>query len=516
MKRLFLILITLTTAFLAAGSAAESERSQLEMLDMYLKQRDSYVRQKEDRLETGRQRLHSASTDIERFHACMALADEFFSYRFDSTQHYLKQAISLSLAMDRPVCAQQAGIRLGYLYTKAGNYMEAYDRLFLQTDTSRLSEELKIEYYTAVYEFSRDVSGNSGMVERIGIPEPAFYRRRLMALVPEESMLALRLHQDQCMEDGRYAQADSLGHQLLSRVPAQSHEAAICYYNLSEIAWREHRPQDQERYLILSAQCDIVNAIKDYASLSVLAQAYIDKDVDRAFHFLRIAQEDAILYNAKLRPWQISQFFMTIEDHYEARQAIINRWRIAVMVLLALLVLLLGAAVNYAARKRRQLSLAHDKLREAGQVKENYITRFLGDLSTHVATLRQEENRYRKLLKQGRSEELLHALSQSSRADDALDGFYQIFDKTFLDLYPGFVEQFNALLRPEARIVLKKEGQLTTELRIFALIRLGIDDSKEIARLLHYSLSTIYNYKVAVKNGALDRDTFEQKVKEIK
>ena len=161
-------------------------------------------------------------------------------------------------------------------------------------------------------------------------------------------------------------------------------------------------------------------------------------------------------------------------------------------------------------------SIAHDKLREAGQIKENYITRFLGDLSAHVATMRQEENRYRKLLKQGRAEDLLHSLSQSSRADDALENFYQIFDKTFLDLYPHFVESFNALLRPEARIELKKEGQLTTELRIFALIRLGIDDSKEIARMLHYSLSTIYNYKVSVKNGALDRDSFEQKVKEIK
>ena len=515
MKKGLLILLSCIAASQAVY-AVESERTQLELLDTYLKQRDVYVRQKEARLETERQHYFHAPLSDVRFHACMALADEFFSYRFDSTQYYLKQAISLARALGRPDFEQQASIRLGYLYTKAGNYMEAYDRLFLQTDTSRLSDPLKIDYFTAVYEFSCDVSGNSGMVERIAIPAPSSYRSRLQALVAPESTLALRLQLDQAMEDGRFARADSLGHLLLSRVPVQSHEAAIYYYNLSEIAWHEHRPADQERYLMLSAQCDIVNAIKDYAALSVLSQAFIDKDVDRAFHFLRIAQEDAILYNAKLRPWQISQFFMTIEDHYEARQAVINRWRIVVMVLLALLVLLLGTAVNYAARKRRQLSIAHDKLREAGQIKENYITRFLGDLSAHVATMRQEENRYRKLLKQGRAEDLLHSLSQSSRADDALENFYQIFDKTFLDLYPHFVESFNALLRPEARIELKKEGQLTTELRIFALIRLGIDDSKEIARMLHYSLSTIYNYKVSVKNGALDRDSFEQKVKEIK
>lgn len=513
MKRLGIILLLLFSAWAAQ---AQSERALLEQLDSYLRERESYVRQKEARLETCRTRYRHCVSGEERYHACMTLADEFFSYRFDSTQSYLKQAISIAETLGNEDLAQAAGIRLGYLYTKAGNYMEAYDRLYIRTDSTKLSPQLQSTYYTALYEFTRDLSGNSGMVEKMALPEPAYYREKVLDLLPRDNDEALRLQLEQYMDQWRYQEADSLGHVLLSRVPVQSHEAAIYYYALSEIAWQEHRQDDQVRYLILSAECDIVNAIKDYASLSVLSQAFIDKDVDRAFHYLRIAQEDAILYNAKLRPWQISQFFMTIEDHYEARQAAVNRVRILAMVMLATLVIMLATAVYYAARQTRKLSVAHEQLREAGQVKEDYITRFLGDISAHVATVRQDENRYRKLLKQGRSEELLHSLSLSSRADDALDSFYQIFDKTFLDLHPDFVEQFNELLRPEARMVLKKPGQLNTELRIFALIRLGIDDSKEIARMLHYSLSTIYNYKVAVKNNALgNRDEFEEKVKEI-
>ena len=111
---------------------------------------------------------------------------------------------------------------------------------------------------------------------------------------------------------------------------------------------------------------------------------------------------------------------------------------------------------------------------------------------------------------------MLRELTTSSRAQESLDQFYRIFDETFLGLYPDFVQQFNALLKPEARMQPKKDGQLNTELRIFALIRLGIDDSKDIASLLHYSLSTIYNYKVAVKNNALgDRENFEKEVKKI-
>ena len=133
-----------------------------------------------------------------------------------------------------------------------------------------------------------------------------------------------------------------------------------------------------------------------------------------------------------------------------------------------------------------------------------------------MGTVQQDENRIRKLLKQGRAAELLQDMTASSRAQEALDNFYRIFDDTFLGLYPDFVEQFNALLRPEGRLYPKKSGQLTTELRIFALIRLGINDSKQIASLLHYSLSTIYNYKVSVKNSALgDREKFEEAVKMI-
>ena len=107
-------------------------------------------------------------------------------------------------------------------------------------------------------------------------------------------------------------------------------------------------------------------------------------------------------------------------------------------------------------------------------------------------------------------------LAISERSEKALQEFYRKFDETFLALYPDFVEQFNALLQEDAHITLRKDERLNTELRIFALIRLGVDDSKRIATILHYSVSTIYNYKVSVKNAALgDRDTFEERVKQL-
>jgi hypothetical protein len=140
---------------------------------------------------------------------------------------------------------------------------------------------------------------------------------------------------------------------------------------------------------------------------------------------------------------------------------------------------------------------------------------FLQGLSEQVALIRSEDNRFRNLLKQGKSDQLFRELAISERSEKAREDFYRKFDETFLALYPDFVEQFNALLQPEARID-PPQGRLTTELRIFALIRLGVDDSKKIATMLDYSVSTIYNYKVTVKNASLgDRDKFEERVKMI-
>ena len=110
-------------------------------------------------------------------------------------------------------------------------------------------------------------------------------------------------------------------------------------------------------------------------------------------------------------------------------------------------------------------------------------------MSGYITFFRTEDNRFRNLLKQGKASEVLKELSISDRSEHAREEFYETFDKTFLGMYPHFVEQFNALLLPESRLDPPK-GRLCTELRIFALIRLGVDDSKQIAAMLDYSVST--------------------------
>ena len=531
-----LVLLALSCRKEASSSAGIPFRT-LDELDGYVAARSVYETRKRDQLDGIRRMVEAATSDRSRYDNLLFAADEFFSYSFDSTQYYLKQCLDLAERMRDRERYNRAAIRLGHLYAKAGSYMEASNRLLYQIDTNTLSETLWEEYLMALYDFSRDLAGNSGMVERPPIQDRDIYRQRLYRLIPKDSENWRELRLDELVLTGQLEAADSLAAVMLATKRPDEHKYAIYAYERSVIAERGGRSREQMEWLIKSAESDIINSVKDYASLTMVAQNLVNADLDRSFRYLRIAQEDAITYNAKLRPWQISQFFLEIEDAYAQRQQL-SRQRIRTSnILLAILaVLLLVAAWFLIVRSRKLVRMQKEvagqnkllaasnstlaelnkELSRADRVKERHIVDFLRRLSHSATVIQADENYARNMLKQGKSEQLLKEISLSTRSDKTLKEFYRDFDATFLQaICPDFVERFNELLREDARFS-PKPGSLTTELRIFALIRLGVDDSREIAEILHYSHSTIYNYKVSVKNAALgDRDRFEEQVKMI-
>ena len=542
MRTKVLVFLSCAAALLSAaacgprGDLDHSTRKLLGELDGYVAARDVYIARKMDQMDALRKLCRTTEDPDHRYDLEMSIAEEYFAFSFDSTQSYLKHCQELALQMKDPDRFNRASIELGHLYAKAGNYLEANSLLYGQIDTSALSEALMTDYLYYLYDFSMDLAGNSGMVERLSIPPAASFRQRLLDRLPKDSDRWRTLLRDRLTEEDRLASADSVAHLLLAGTTPEEHVYAIYAFHLSDIAERDGRPADRMAWLIRSAECDMMNAVRDYASLTMVAQNILSYDVDRSFRYLRIAQEDALAYNAKLRPWQISRFLMEVEDAYSARQSRSRLFSMVAAILLAIMVLTLSVITWFLVTRSRkltrmrallesnnaQLAAANAELNElnkqiskADKVKEEYIVDFLQGLSEQVALLRSEDNRFRNLLKQGKSDQLFKELAISERSERALEEFYRKFDETFLALYPDFVEQFNALLQEEARIVPPK-GRLTTELRIFALIRLGMDDSKKIATMLDYSVSTIYNHKVAIKNAALgDRSKFEEQVKMI-
>ncbi|MBA4317420.1 MAG: transcriptional regulator, partial [Flavobacterium sp.] len=158
----------------------------------------------------------------------------------------------------------------------------------------------------------------------------------------------------------------------------------------------------------------------------------------------------------------------------------------------------------------------YGELSESNHIKEYYIGNFLSICSNYIDKLDIHRKMVKKMIVGKQISELFEKTKSSQLIDDELELFYKNFDSTFLHIYPDFVAQINNLLLPDERIILKKGELLNTELRIFALIRLGISDSATIAKLLRYSVNTIYNYRVKIKNkAAVPRDDFEKLILKI-
>jgi hypothetical protein len=309
-------------------------------------------------------------------------------------------------------------------------------------------------------------------------------------------------------------------------------------YNQALIDYALGRDNFRDWY-VRSAIADIRSATKDNASLASLArQLFLDgENVDRAFKYVKASMDDAIFYNAKLRPWQIAQFMPVIEQSYLQRAEVARRTQWILMGVLLLFALyafvIFRRERRFAAqigakndrieqinsdlqRKNDELQRLNENVLEANAVKEEYIGLLLAMCSDYIEKMLKMQRKISRRLSDGDTKSLEKELSASKLMDAEMRDFYNMFDSAFLRLYPDFIEEFNSLLQDDQRIVPPTGEMLDTELRIFALIRLGIDDSSKIATLLRYSPNTIYNYRAKVKNKAKGpRDEFEDRIRTI-
>ena len=340
---LLLLLVVLACACDRQERLDRSSRTLLEELDRYISMRELYVARKLQQTDALRHLAQSVRDPRMQYETELDLAAEFFSFSFDSTQACLQHCQSLAIfPLKDQECYDLASIRLGHLYTKSGNYMEAYDLLCRQLDAASLSENLKVEYLTALYDFSVDMMGNSGMVDRLAIPDLDSIRTQLLASLPRDSQQWQKLKRDDLLACGQVASADSISRLLIAGIKPDERAYAIEAFHQSIIAERMGNSLERLAWLVRSAECDIVNAVKDYASLTMVAELIMAADVDHSFQYLRIAQEDALFYNARLRPWQISGSMMRVQDAYSARQDVFRKTADVANILFALLTLALS------------------------------------------------------------------------------------------------------------------------------------------------------------------------------
>ena len=541
----FLLFFSCHSAF-----AGESLDSLLNVLDKTIKEADTYVQIKENKLhELKKEARKTPPFSVERYHLNNDIYLEYKAYSSDSALHYLNENMLLARQLNDKERELKIQLELSYLLSSIGMYMEAADILNL-IDRQTLPSSLLGYYYTC-YEHVYFEAGAAQPRYKMFASRYAklshAYRDSMQVTLDPSSATYLWLRETQLREAGKYDEALEFSDRRLAEASFGTPQYALVAYQRFRLFESMGKKDEHLYYLVLSAISDVRSAIKEQSSLMVLAQELNSKgDLKRAYDYINFSWEISQFYKTRLRSWMNITPLSMINGNYQDIIKQQNRELLIYITCVALLALLLVIALIYIYRQMKALSIAKKGLQEVNErlfslneeleevnrhlrstnlelsesnlIKEAYIARFFKLCSVYVDRLQAYRKLVNKKLQRGQVAELLKMTHLSNDIVTVeVQELYANFDSAFLHLFPNFVESLNALLLPEEQIVLKPDELLNTELRIFALIRLGIKDSSQIAELLHYSVNTIYNYRSRVKTKArVSRDDFEDLVAKIR
>ncbi len=500
---------TLLTILLAVFSLSED----LVLLDRELRHAAEYDAQHEAHIDSLRRSLNTTETNFDIY---LSLVDAYASYQFDSAYYYMQclEKSAVDATRDQQALSQ---IKESFIYFSAGLFKEANDVLedMKVEDCSRLIQAEYYQYYSRLCFDLGSFAGGSfyDIYTAKGI---MLQDKQLAFLTPEDTVDYNYATALQAMKRENYRQALYGFEQSLAGSTITDHQRAITYSTMAFPAMISGDDDAALHYMIMAAVYDIHSSTKEGIALRVVATMLHERGYNKdALLYITRAKEDADFYGARHRQMEISQILPIIEHEQLRQEKRLRTTIIASLACVSLLVVILALLLIYLRRKLAALSEAHKsieamnlRLTELGKLKEEYIGTFFAWQSDVIRTADAIHARLNKLARERDLKGLvayIEAIPNQNRRQE----FMQRFDRMFLSICPNFVENFNALLLPEYKIVPREGELLTTELRIFALIRLGITDNEKIAQVLDYSVNTVYTYKTKMRNrSALSSDAF--------
>ncbi len=559
-----LIVCLLFPAYVCADTskhALEENRKLLHSLDSLLEQQDLFVRVKEERIKQLKMQ-YSRVKDVKELYAMNRMVYlEYRVYDADSALHYINKNIQLAQQTNNRTWEVVSLLEQSFVLTSSGLLTEAL-KAVSDIQPEELPQNLRSEYFgrlCTLYSRLRDYSSeNSQLSEHYNNLQKAFRDSVYLTATPDElrywncrAWLYLGTPEIEPVK-----QAFEENKQTLSN---DSRKYSIATYNLSAIYRSENNESKYLENLILSAMADIRSVNGDIGSLQEIAE-YLFKhgEIDRAYNYILYCSQKAMLFHNRVRIVKMSHLQNQIYKAYQEQSRTQQKRLQASLIAVSFLFLVLIGAFLFIRKQMRRLkeanlkldstnqklsvnmdalSTAHqrleevnmqlkdlntqlqevnDQLRESNYVKEEYIGYVFNICSTYISKLEEFRKSINRKLKVGQIEDVKTMTDSSATASNELKEFYQNFDTIFLHLYPDFVGDFNALLLPEERIELKEGELLNTELRIHALIRLGITDSVKIADFLHCSAQTVYNNRLRTRNKSIiPKEDFINAVKKL-
>lgn len=520
----------------------------LECLDSCLAARPKVQAAKEHQLGKMKQQLHFARSANEKLQLLSNIFKVYSTYQFDSALVYVKRGAALAEACRDQKAALQAKIDRIQLLAYGG-YYNAAEELIKNINPDTVPDDLRWQYAFSCYwtyvfwsaftmdsEFSIRMDSLRSHYLNLSIR----YTQRGTAMwyyLLGEQTYFLHDHPEKAI--AYYKKAIHLSPHPC-RLYSQSAFAIARAYN------QLHNDKEYGQWLVRSAISDSKACLKECAALQDLAMLLFRQNPNNAgiaHRYLVVAMDDAAFYGNKLRKLEISDRLPPIVTAYQQQLSAQRSILISIIVLAVLLTI--GAFCLYLLSRRKnaqlhynhkllehknsqlnaanaqlseantQLSKLNDMLRDANRKREEYLRLFVDICASTMDRITKYRNYVKLKIKANQTKDLLRVVNSDRIATNDMNHFYVQFDEAFLGLYPDFVTEFSKLLKPGTDVSLNKDGSLTTGLRIFAFIRLGVTESSEIATLLSYSPHTIYNYRSAIKGKAIDKAHFEEDVRNL-
>lgn len=527
-------IISMLAFALMANSATAGVEADIDMLyqrlDRAIEHTDEYVKELQSRITKDKEILSKSVGADAKYKASFKLYEAYRSFKNDSAVFYLGQCINAAQQSHNPQAEGNAKALLAFQCSTTGKYTESYS-ILSKMDTTLLDQMGRRNYLIASHHLYCEMKyyANIPTLSKYYAGKAETYTTLLLKELSHDDDYYLQIQEGIARDGGNYKKALEYNDLRLKKTKEGEHQYSIVAFYRYLILKKKGDMEAAKYWLLQSAMGDVKLAVMDQGSLWEVANLLSSEPdgLQRSYRYIKFAWQAAKTFNTAMRSSQIMPVLSTIEENYQKELSESNR-QMKIMVAISILLLIIVLCLLYYVNKQRnRLALAHenlkktndelkaanDSLNESNKMKEVYIGRFLRLSANYMDKLEAMRKRVAKLVK---NREFIKLNEMLKNNEEDVDELYEYFDSAFLKLFPDFVDDFNELLRPEERITLPEENKLTTTIRIFALIRLGIEDSSKIAEFLHYSVNTIYNYRAKVKNGALcDRDTFEERVKQI-
>ena len=516
-------------------------------LDSLIERHDEIVAAKESQIMTLSKGLQGVTlTPEQEYDKNLRLYDEYLAFRFDSAYYYINRNIQSPLATTDADRHAASAIRLAHILSVSGIFNNA--RLLLDSiQPARLSTETRVLYYNQRAELNlyRSEMAQYTPYFMNYIDSAQYFRQLLLQIAPKESFEYMTSRASYTCEQGDVDGAVRQFEQYLPTLQSGDRRYSIVASTLAYFYWKNNNPKQQEYYLLLSAISDLRGAILENNALRELASILMERGVyERAYRYLSRASNDAQQYGSRLRSMQVARLAPVITKAYDTeREHALQRTNRLLTILAAIALLLVGLILFnfWLLYKRRianrkinqmnavltsqnedmqtlntQLSTLNSQMKEANRIKDEYIGRFLELCSALIHRGEERHKYFNRLARDRKLEDLYAELKSSSAINEGVKMFHQNFDTAFLNIYPDFISEVNRLMTPDSQFEIEEDStKLTTELRVLALIRLGIVDNQKIADILRSSITTIYTYRSKLKSRALQKDTFEDDIKRI-